>query len=213
MKPLFDAPPAVVVPLAQRIQRRAAAPRWRPGDGHELPSAPPAGDPSDLARQQLQAEVEGLARARAAVEETLDRYLAAVDRLERQLREVAAPRPEDVVELALLVAREILGREAQVDRDRLLAAIDETLPHLGDGTVVLRLSPADLAHLRARRPDLLRAGVELVADTDVSDGGCVMEATDRIVDVSIETRLAAVRGRLLEALTLSTDEERSLAAG
>jgi vacuolar-type H+-ATPase subunit E/Vma4 len=173
-------------------------------------SAPPPGsDAAELAARfrdeldelRLQAEKEGLLAAQTKVETIIERYLDAIERLGRLGAEAARPRPADVVELALVVARELLGRELAADRERLAALVDEALRELpADAPVVVRLGRADLAYLRRRRPDLEGRGVVLQADPQIGVGGCVVETREWLRDATVETRLAAVRERLVTLL-------------
>jgi flagellar biosynthesis/type III secretory pathway protein FliH len=230
-KPVTSAQPLVAQPLAERlpsVDLPGAKPWFQVPAGatpRPLFSAPAAGASAasddggaaaalaaaraeietqrqgiDKAREE--AEKTGLATAQAKVEEIVERYLDGIQRLLQATRLAHRPEPGEVVELALLVAREILGRELSMDRGMLLAAIDRALSSVSaDTQLVLRVSPADAAYVKKHRPELVRDGVVLVEDKKISVGGCIVETPAWVLDASIEARLEAVRGGLVELMT------------
>jgi flagellar assembly protein FliH len=185
--------------------------------GLEPPATPtpataplPGSDAAELAERfrdeldelRLQAEKEGLLAAQTKVETIIERYLDAIERLRALGALAARPRAADVVDLALLVARELMGQELAADRERLVALVDEALREVPNDTqVTVRLGSADLAYLRRRRPELEERGlVVLQEDRTIGVGGCKIETREWLRDVTVEARLNAVRDRLATLL-------------
>ena len=52
----------------------------------------------------------------------------------------------------------------------------------------------------SKRPELFHAGIELVEDSTLGIGGCVVETPHRVIDATIETRLMAIKDALEVAL-------------
>ncbi len=183
-----------------------------------VPMSPPAPAPAladapeaavELEELRRSAEHEGLMAAQHKVEALAQRYLDAVARLEEQSRRGVRPLASEVVELALVVARELVGRELSLDRDALVGGLDEALASASeDQQVTVRIGPTDLAYLRKRRPDLSESKIAFVEDVTLTIGGCVVETTQRVVDRSIEARLESVR----EALTTLLDRPEAATA-
>lgn len=173
-----------------------------PGDPHApegvVPHAETERDPSELVEEaRATAEQEGLAIAQAKVEAVVERYFDGIQRLLDVATRAARPRGEDVVELAMVLARELAGRELSVDRERLAGVIDEALRGVeARPEVTIRLSRGDCAYLRRRRPELEADGVTLVCDETIGPGGCQIETREWVRDLTIEARLAAVRDAL-----------------
>lgn len=167
------------------------------------PPPPPAQDP-EVQRQveELleQAELAGLQNAERKVQAMLERYADAIRRMDERFLNVR-PQASEVVSLAMVVAREILGRELRVDGEPLITALDEALRQVGTHpTIVVRLCRKDLEYVKLRRADLLASGIELLLDDSLGPGGCVVEAPDQIVDASIEARLHAARDAVAAAI-------------
>jgi len=218
MKPLAPPQAASAVPLADRLARAGTpgpetppwlavprpAPKPRPLRAQSMSCAvvPVAQSAEEAWRAERQreleearqaAEVEGLRMAQAKVEMLIERYLDGIDRLKREAGEARRPDPNEVVELALLVAREIVGREVAADREILARRLDETLAEVRtDGRLVVRLGSADMAYIQRRRPDLT-AAVTFLDDATLGPGGCKVETAKASIDLGVAARLAAVR--------------------
>jgi len=166
------------------------------------PAAPAAcahGDEIEEARTA--AELEGLKAAQTKVETLCERYLDGIRRLTDVANEARRPVADEVVALAVVIAREILERELTVDRDRLVATVDRALQEVkGEGGVTVRLGRADLAYVTQRRPDLADAGVRFVEDESIGVGGCMVETLGAVTDATLEKRLAAVARAVAEVM-------------
>jgi flagellar assembly protein FliH len=223
---LFDAAPGDrdVRPLVERLPSvpatrpalpiAAPAPPPRPlfasNHGAVVEAAPPAPAPGpdhatverEIAAARADAERAARAAVAAEAEATLNRYLTTLKALDRAIQQTSRPPVHDVVELAMVVAREIIGRELTTDRGRVTAAIDEALSAAGEDHegAVVRVNPDDLAYVQANHGEKF-PGVDLVPDPRLQAGGCVVETARAIVDASIEARMSAVRRAVQSALS------------
>jgi type III secretion protein L len=147
------------------------------------------------ARAAEEGRQEGLARAAAT--------LAAAAR-ERDRRLADAPR--EIAALAVEVAGVVLGRALAADPAALLDVAAGAVALARDRReVILRVNPSDAAVLSAGRDRLsamlLRApGLAVEPDPAVPAGGVVVLTEAGRIDGAIETRLAALREALEEAL-------------
>ena len=135
---------------------------------------------------------EGQARAAATL-------AAAARERDRLLR--GAER--EVVELAVAVARKVLGRElgrgGEAVVDLAAAAVAEARSRRD---VMLRVSPADAAAVRAAGGTfaaLSRAPVRIVEDPSIAQGGVIVETEAGRIDARIEAQLEAVARAIEEA--------------
>ncbi len=153
----------------------------------------------DLAHAEVSAaitrhdrETERLQRAAHALEAAHQRLLAA-DRLVLEDIEV------DVIELAIALATDIVGRDvaaaAAPVRDALARSL-QLVPDRRTPTVVVH--PDDLATARNAIDADPRwgASVELVADGRVEPGGCVVEVGECRIDGQVGPALARLRSAL-----------------
>jgi vacuolar-type H+-ATPase subunit E/Vma4 len=190
------------------VEHAAVAPTWL----ERLPAptprelfAPPAAArplvPSlDAERIQLDAERRALAAERAQLQATQARWMEALAKLAGQAV-APAPPAQLVLEVALAVAREVVGHDVNTNKQLVLQTIEELLQAVhGEQQVELRLSPSDLDAVRALKPELATQ-VRLVADASLGPGGCIVETPRQVLDGSLERRMAAVRAALRELPT------------
>ena len=162
-----------------------------------LAKPPAAPDPNahdpQLEEARAAAELDGLKAAQEKVETLCERYLDGIGHLADVARDARRPAADEVVALAVVIAREILERELSIDRDRVLETVERILQQVkGDGGVSVRLGRADLAYVTLRRPDLFEAGIRFVEDESIGVGGCVVETVGTVTDATLEKRLATV---------------------
>jgi flagellar assembly protein FliH len=104
-----------------------------------------------------------------------------------------------VLELACVLARQVLRHELSVNPNALQPVIREGLQMLADDskTAVVRLNPLDLEVLQ----DTVQAefaGLELTltSDSTVAPGGCLITAAGAVIDANLETRWRRAIGKL-----------------
>lgn len=136
--------------------------------------------------------------SRAATETTqrmqslLEGFRSELARVERQLA-------DDVVALAIDIAREVLRREVAADPTVLLAAATEALQALGEGAtrIELHVNPQDAPALRTHLQ--LQPGTPawtVREDAGLQRGGCRIETDTGSADARFEARWQAVLGTL-----------------
>lgn len=106
---------------------------------------------------------------------------------------------DDLLSLAIEIAAQVTRGTINVKSELLLPIIREaiaTLP-LHHAHIVLRLNPKDIEHVRAEIGEqLAQTGAQLLEDSTISPGGCLLLAGASEVDATIETRWK----RVLEAI-------------
>jgi flagellar assembly protein FliH len=122
-----------------------------------------------------------------------------LDELRGRFAELESDGAEQVLQLALAIARQVVRREVEVDASTVMPALREAVASVIDQQTHPRvhLNPADLEHLRVDlEADGLLKGCRFVPDASVQRGGCRVETAHSDVDATIESRwqrvLAAV---------------------
>ena len=186
-------------PHLQSVVDRARAAAQEAGwtEGHAEGYAAGLAAAADVARrtaEDVRAESEAAERQRDAhLSRAVELLLTAAGAF-RSAEQVAVAEVEDtVVELALSVARAVLGRELAASTDPGADALARALALAPqDCPVTVRLHPDDVRTLGAL--SCLAPGRELVvvADPAVERGGCVAEAAGRSIDAQVGPALARV---------------------
>lgn len=122
-----------------------------------------------------------------------------LDALRGRFGELESDGAEQLLTLALTIARQVMRREMDVDRTAVMPALHEAVHAVIDQQAHPRvhMNPQDLAHLRdSLDADGLLKGCRFIADPAISRGGCRVETGHSDVDATIESRwnrvLAAV---------------------
>ncbi len=147
----------------------------------------------EAGRTLAAAEVEVLA---APLREELTASLDALD----NLRAALAVRAErDMVRLAVEMAKKIVRREVTLDGDVALTLARVALGRLHSrAAAVVRLHPDDCAYAVARVEGLARGrSIEIIADTTVARGGCLVETEMGDIDARIEQQFAELEREFL----------------
>lgn len=149
---------------------------------------------------------QGLKAGRAESKEAIDKFAEAVDAFLEKQRALVQENEAALVDLAVSVAKRIVGACAEMRREPVLLAVSDCLGYLRDRTrVTLKVNPRDLDSVREHRKDWIEAvegmgTLSIEADPDLSRGGCVLETDAGDVDARIEERLAMLHSALIEEL-------------
>jgi flagellar assembly protein FliH len=141
---------------------------------------------------------EGQAAARQEAGGQLD---AAYERLARTIEELSGLRSrfrheaeEDVVALALSIARRILHRELTMAPDALLGLVKAALEKIEVREVNrVRVRPEDAAMVQQHLEKMgLPRRVEVIGDPGLARGAAIFDSSRGALDVSVETQLAEI---------------------
>ena len=184
----------------------APAPVPRQAAAAYAPSAAPAA--VDAAQIEREAFMKGYAQgeragaeASAARGEAVVRRLAdTVDELRKLKADLLQKTEQQVVQLAIAIARRIIHREVTLDHELIAAMGRVALDRLGAvSTATIRLHPDDYAAVMRGNPEgAAEAGdTTVVADPLVRRGGCLVQSDFGIVDVSVDAQIQEIATALL----------------
>lgn len=112
---------------------------------------------------------------------------------------------DQLLDLGLEIATQVLRGSLSVQRDLLLPTIREAIADLPfhHGAISLHLNPEDVNVLRtALTEQLAHTGAHIVPDSNISPGGCQITAGNCGIDATIETRWK----RVIEAIGANPQE-------
>jgi flagellar assembly protein FliH len=173
------------------------------------PAAPPPGFTEEQVTERIQAALEQAeqrwavageqheARRREQIQATLQAFLAE---RARYFREVET----EVVQLALAIARKVLGREASLDPDLVAALVRIALDRMGAGPEVkVRVPAAELATWQ--RQAIFAASpfhCELAADESLTAGDCIVETSLGTANFGLDAQFKEIEQGMLDLLRL-----------
>lgn len=151
-----------------------------------------------FAKGYEQGERAGLQAGGARAEAMLRRLAQTLQELADLRREMIRHTERQMVQLALAIAKRVVRREIALDGDLTRSMARLAMERLGDSTTVtVRLHPEDLSVVANGRDEWERPHVSVVADPEVSRGGCVVESDFGFVDASVEAQFQEIARALL----------------
>ena len=197
--------PAVPAPIAATVPAVMAA-------------EPAVSSEAQLASIEREAFASGFAQGeRAGAETAAVQADAMLRRLAHTIDEVATLRTrivrdteQQMVQLALTVARRILEREVSVDRELVMAIARVALDRVADAeTVTLRLSAEDHAAIAAAHHEGWPGGhVTVIADARLPRGGCRLESDLGNIDAGLDAQLQEMTQALLQEAPVKVNVDR-----
>lgn len=181
--------PALLIDEAELARLRLQAHQAGETEGHR----------QGYARGQAEGHAEGYAAAMAAVHTQAEHLRALTLALPTALRMAEREVADDLLALALDIARQVLGQALTVEPQAILTVVRELLqtePAL-TGTPQLLLHPDDATLAKEHlTDDLQAAGWRIRVDATMQRGGCRILAASGERDATLETRWERVAATL-----------------
>jgi flagellar assembly protein FliH len=152
----------------------------------------------------LQGEKAGMKIAEQKIEAVMRRYGESMLELGKLRSALYLQVEREVVKLAVEVAKKIVHREIQVDKDIIQTLVRVALSHVAEkSAVTVHLSPQDYNHLLALRGELSQSegrDISLLADKSIERGGCLIQTECGDIDARIEEKFREVEQAFFEGL-------------
>ena len=179
------------------------------------PQAPQALDPGMMviAEEELRQKVEeafqkGIDEGRQQTERGLANVFRSlregIDAITRLREKVLRNSEEDLLKLAIMVARKIIQQEIKHDPKILANIVAEAISSCSDlDRITIRLNPDDCSRVSANRHFYLlgigaNTQVSLIPDEAILPGGCMVDTVTGTIDARIEVQLEEIYRRFLE---------------
>ncbi len=152
-----------------------------------------------FAKGYEQGERAGLEAGSARTEAMLRQLTQTIEELAHLRKAMIRQTEEQMVRLALAMAKRVVRREIALDKDFALAMARVALDRLGERTSTsIRLHPDDFAVAAGRQvEEWAGAHVSVVSDAAVTRGGCVVESDLGMVDGTIEAQFDEIARAVL----------------
>lgn len=134
---------------------------------------------------------EGLAQARAEMEQEASRLRELAESYEAALDSLDFSLADQVLNLALDIAKQVVIGELAARPERILDVVNLALRQMAETTREARLllNPDDAQLVRHILNDLLdRSRLRIVEDARIVRGGCLIETLEGNLDVTLQTR-------------------------
>ncbi|MDR3337518.1 MAG: flagellar assembly protein FliH [Treponema sp.] len=147
---------------------------------------------------------EGYAEGKAEVERLIQRTQVVLERAQDLRAEVLAETEQQIIDLALLITRKVVKAISESQRAVVLQNVAQALKKVkARGTILIRVNMADLKLTTEHSKTFIQMmegakGVQIVEDSSVDPGGCIIETDFGEVDARISSQLAELEAKILE---------------
>jgi len=156
----------------------------------------------EAVRIKEDANEDGLRDGREQGAQELAEVVAAASARMNQIEAQVEPQ---LKELAIKIARKILGRELEFHPEGVVDIVKQALSEKARQRreIYLRVHPDDLQHIRENKADLLEVlsrakEIGIREDPEVAKGGVVIETDAGTIDAQLETQLAVFERVLMQ---------------
>jgi flagellar assembly protein FliH len=117
-----------------------------------------------------------------------------------------------LVELSCSIAEKILNRKLAKSPEMSMKLIEKALARRKEqGVIVLCVSPSQFAHVQAAKDELIvlldsQAELQIVPDSSIKEGGCIVRSAYGSIDARVDTQLEAIREQLLKIAAHGSEE-------
>ncbi|MCF6323183.1 MAG: flagellar assembly protein FliH [Gammaproteobacteria bacterium] len=142
---------------------------------------------------------EGMTAGQASLNQQAQSFAQIAGQLTKPLAELDEEVVNELVILAMTIARHMVRREIKTNPGEIVAVVREAAALLPSTsrTIKIFLHPEDAALLKESLSITEQGSWELVDDPVLTRGGCRLATENAQLDASIETRLAAVVAELM----------------
>ncbi|MDR1588127.1 MAG: flagellar assembly protein FliH, partial [Treponema sp.] len=144
------------------------------------------------------------AEGKAEVERLIERVQVILERAQNLRAEILADTEQQVVDLALLISRKVIKTISESQKTVVLQNIAQALKKVkARGAILIRVNIADLKLATEHSKTFIQMmegakNVQIVEDSSVDPGGCIIETDFGEVDARISSQLAELEARILE---------------
>jgi flagellar assembly protein FliH len=149
--------------------------------------------------------LEGYADGQVEVERLIQRTQTVLERAQDKRGDILAETEQEIVNLVLLITRKVVKVISENQREVIVSNVVQALRKVRDrGNITIRVNLADLKLATEHTKNFIQMmegvkSLQVVEDTSVDPGGCVIETDFGEIDARISSQLAEMEAKILES--------------
>jgi flagellar assembly protein FliH len=153
---------------------------------------------------RLEGREAGYNDGKAEVERLVERTRTVLERAQDQREDILAETEQQIVDLVLLISRKVIKVISESQRNVVLSNVVQSLRKLkARGKIFIRVNIADVKLTTEHIKDFIQMvegaqSIQVVEDSTVDPGGCVIETDFGEIDARIASQLAELETKILE---------------
>jgi flagellar assembly protein FliH len=158
------------------------------------------------AREQgkIEGREDGYADGKAEVERLIERTQVVLERAQDKRADILTETEKEIIDLVLLISRKVIKVLSENQRNIIVSNVIEALRKVkAKGNIIIKVNLADLKLATEHKQNFigLMEGVKsinIVEDSSVDSGGCIIETDFGEIDARIASQLAELENKILE---------------
>jgi flagellar assembly protein FliH len=158
----------------------------------------------------------GFADGKAEVNRLIERTQIVLERAQNKRGEILSETEKEIIDLVLLITRKVIKVLSESQRNIIVTNVIQALRKVkAKGNVIIRVNLADLQLTTEHKQDFIKmmegaASIQIVEDSSVDSGGCIIETDFGEIDARIASQLAELESKILEISPLRSSLNRAL---
>lgn len=146
----------------------------------------------------------GFTEGKAEVERLVQRTQTVLERAQDKRAEILAETEQEIIDLVLLISRKVIKVISENQRNVIISNVVQALRKVkGRGNIVIRVNMADVKLTSEHTKDFIQLlegakSIQVVEDSTVDAGGCIIETDFGEIDARISSQLAELENKILE---------------
>jgi len=153
---------------------------------------------------RVEGREDGYTEGKAEVDRLIERTQVVLERAQNKRGEILSETEKEIVDLVLLISRKVIKVISENQRDIIVSNVIEALRKVkAKGNVIIRVNLADLKLATEHKQEFIRlmegvSSINVVEDSSVDSGGCIIETDFGEIDARIASQLAELENKILE---------------
>jgi flagellar assembly protein FliH len=146
----------------------------------------------------------GFIEGKAEAERLVERTQTILQRAQDKRGEILEETEQEIISLVLLISRKVIKVISESQRNVIISNVVQALRKVkGRGNIIIRVNMADLKLTSEHIKDFINLvegskSVQIVEDTSVDEGGCIIETDFGEIDARISSQLMELESKILE---------------
>jgi len=146
----------------------------------------------------------GFTDGKAEVERLVERTQTILQRAQDKRAEILEETEQEIISLVLLIAKKVIKVISENQRSVVISNVVQALRKVkGRGNIIIRVNMVDLKLTSEHTKDFINLvegakSVQIVEDTSIDEGGCVIETDFGEIDARISSQLMELESKILE---------------
>jgi len=161
----------------------------------------------------------GFSEGKAEVERLIQRTQTVLGRAQDKRAEMLEETEQEIISLVLLIARKVIKVISENQRNVIISNVVQALRKVkGRGNIIIRVNIADLRLSTEHIKDFITLvegakSIQVVEDSNVDEGGCIIETDFGEIDARIASQLAELETKILEISPIKSRAKTVVSTG